>query len=83
MTAPTTSTGRYLTDLVERVTLTYVEAFLGLLIVDASNWTVVGDVLSAGRSAAVAAIPAGLALAKTLLARMVGNGDSASLATNV
>lgn len=80
---PATANVKYWRDLVERVVLTYVETFIGLLIVDSANWTVVGDVLSTGRSAGVAALPAALSLVKSLLAKLVSNPTSASLAPGV
>lgn len=72
-------TKRYIRDLVERVTATYAQAFLGLLI--ASGFGVDGVLdLSSLRKAAIAAIPAALSLVKGLLARGVGDQESASLA---
>lgn len=61
-------------DLTERTIATYIQTFLGLLI---ASWTDAVDV-STLRSAAVAAIPAGLAVIKGFAARKVGTVDSAS-----
>lgn len=72
-------TQRFLRDLAERVGATYVQAFLGLLL--ASGFGVDGTVeLSVVVKAAIAAIPAALSLLKGLLARSVGDRESASLA---
>lgn len=70
---------RYFIDLAERALATYVEALIGLLIAGA----VTSLDLSTVRAAAIAAIPAGLAVLKAGLARFTGNGDSASLAKEV
>lgn len=66
----------FVRDLVERVLATYVQAFAGLLI---ASWSDAVD-LSTLRAAAVAAIPAALAVVKAGMARMVGDPDTASLA---
>lgn len=72
-------TKRYLRDLAERVGATYLQAFLGLLL--ASGFGVEGVLdLSTPRKAAIAAIPAALSVLKGLLARSVGDKESASLA---
>ncbi len=72
-------TPRYIRDLVERVLSTYAQSFLGLLI--ASGFGVDGVLdLSLVVKAAVAALPAALSLLKGLLARTVGDKESASLA---
>ncbi len=72
-------TGRYARDLIERVGATYAETFLGLLL--ASGFAVDGVVeLSLVGKAAVSALPAALSLLKGLLARSVGDSQSASLA---
>lgn len=65
----------WLIDAVERVLWTYTQAFLGLIIA-------VGiDTLSLGtlKAAAIAAIPAGLSALKTLVAKFVGDPNSAAL----
>lgn len=67
---------RYWLDLAERALATYVEALLGLLIASAATDLV--D-LAAWQAAAVAAVPAGLAVVKAGLARMVGDPDTAAL----
>lgn len=70
---------RFIRDLVERVGSTYLQAFLGLLL--ASGFGVDGVLdLSVLRRAAIAAIPAALSLIKGLVARTVGDKESASLA---
>jgi hypothetical protein len=72
-------TNRFIRDLVERVASTYVQAFLGLLL--ASGFGVDGVLdLSLVVKAGIAALPAALSLAKGLLARSVGDKESASLA---
>lgn len=70
---------RYVVDLAERVLSTYVQAFLGLLL--ASGFGVDGVLdLSLVVKAGIAALPAALSLVKGLLARGVGDSQSASLA---
>lgn len=72
-------TKRYIRDLVERVGSTYVQAFVGLLL--ASGFGVDGVLdLSLVVKAGIAALPAALSLVKGLLARTVGDQESASLA---
>ena len=72
-------TDRYLRDLAERVASTYFQALIGLLI--ASGFGVDGVLdLSLVVKAAIAALPAALSLLKGLLARSVGDRESASLA---
>lgn len=64
---------KLLTDIAERTTATYLQALVGLLLV--------GNVidLSAVRAAAVAAVPAALAVLKGAVAALMSNGRSASL----
>lgn len=64
---------RYFLDLAERAFATYLEAFLGLLIVGA-----VLDI-SAAKAAAVAALPAALSVVKSGLGAWLGRSDTASL----
>lgn len=72
-------TSRYVRDVVERVIRTYLQVFIGLLI--ASGFGVDGAVdLSVLATAAVAALPAVLSLIMSLLARGVGDSESASFA---
>lgn len=73
---------RFVVDFAERVVATYVEVFLGLLI---ASWASVPEVgaLSVLETAAVAAIPTALAALKALVAKYRGNGESASLSTQV
>lgn len=62
-------------DITERSVLTYAEAFLGLFL--ASDMTSVIS-LSALESAAVAAIPAGLAVVKGAIGSLLGRAGTAS-----
>lgn len=62
---------RFLLDLAERTIATYLEAFLGLLLAGP-----VTD-LSAAKAAAVAAIPAALAVLKGALSRILGTSGTA------
>lgn len=83
MTNVTTSTGRYVRDLIERVVATFVTAFLGVLVTggvfdvshlrDASAW----------QAAGLAGVAAVLSLVKGIVAKFVGDRDSASLAPGV
>jgi hypothetical protein len=72
---------KFFVDLAERVVATYLEAFLGLVIASAITDGVID--LSVVQSAAVAALPAGLAVVKGALARWRGDPDSASAAPSV
>lgn len=63
---------KFFLDLAERTAATYVEAFAGLLMV--SGVTHLSDL----RSAAVAAVPAGLAVVKSVLASFVGDAGTAA-----
>jgi len=56
-----------LVDSIERVTFTYLETVCGLLLTDTAGITSMGG----WKTAAVAAVPAGLAALKTVLAGMV------------
>lgn len=71
---------RYIVDLLERVLSTYAQALIGLLLASGFGVDGVAD-LSVLTTAAVAAIPAALSALKGLLARGVGDKESASLAT--
>lgn len=72
-------TKRFFRDLSERVIATYAQAFLGLLL--ASGFGVDGVLdLSIVVKAGIAAIPAALSVLKGLIARSVGDKESASLA---
>jgi hypothetical protein len=64
---------KFLIDLGERTGATYLEAFLGLLLAGGITS------LSAAQSAAVAAIPAGLAVVKGALGAFLGRADTAAL----
>ena len=68
----------FLIDLLERSMATYVETFLGLLI--ASGLGTPADRMALLEKAAIAAIPAALAVAKAGLAKFKGDPNSASLA---
>ncbi|MFI1580002.1 holin [Embleya sp. NPDC020630] len=70
-----TTKGKFFLDLFERATFTYLETLLGLLI---ATGTDVLD-LTTAKVAAVAAIPAGLAVVKAGLASMVGTPGTASV----
>lgn len=63
---------KFLLDLVERTAATYLETFVGLLLVGG-----VVD-LSTAKAAAVAAVPAGLAVVKSALSAFVGRPGTAS-----
>lgn len=70
---------RFYIDLAERVGATYVEVLVGLLI---AGWADVGELgaWSVAETAAIAAVPAGLAVLKGGLASFRGDRDDASLA---
>lgn len=71
-------TKRFILDVMERVLRTYAQTFIGLLI--ASGFAVDGVVdLSVVVKAGIAALPAVLSLLMSLLARGVGDKESASL----
>ncbi|MFF4409788.1 hypothetical protein [Streptomyces sp. NPDC001404] len=70
-----TPTGKAVADVAERTVLTYVEAFLGLLL--AANATDLVD-LSVLQSAAVAAIPAALTVLKGAIGTQLGSAGTAS-----
>lgn len=64
---------KFLIDLTERTAATYAEALIGLLLVGGVTS------LSALESAAVAAVPAGLAVVKGALGAFLGRADTAAL----
>ena len=68
----------FIIDLLERSIATYVETFLGLLI--ASGLGTPADRMALLEKAAIAAIPAALAVAKAGLAKFKGDPNSASIA---
>ena len=72
-------TKSFLRDACERVIATYIQAFLGLLL---AGWSTSVDI-STVQAAAVAAIPAALAVVMTMVARFVGDPESASLVGDV
>lgn len=65
----------YLKDLAERAAATYVQSFLGLLLVSWSTELTFGVV----QAAAIAAVPALLSVLKSGLAKYTGNPQDASL----
>ena len=71
-------TKKYLIDLAERVTATFVESWCGLML---ASWADVADLgfLSVAESAGVAAIPAVLSVVKGLAARLRGDQENPSL----
>lgn len=71
----TNSTSKLLADVTERAVLTYVEAFLGLLLASSTTDVIA---LSALESAAIAAIPAGLAVIKGAVGTLLGRSGTAS-----
>lgn len=68
----------YAKDLAERIVMTWVQAFLGTLVV--SGWFSVDAVtnLSIAQKAAVAGVAAVIALVKGLVVKAVGIGDPAT-----
>ena len=72
-------TRKYLTDLAERTVATYIETLTGLLIVGWADFGDVASFLDFGTSAAVAAVPAALAIIKGGLARLRGDRENPSL----
>ncbi|MEV8323325.1 holin [Kitasatospora sp. NPDC056731] len=66
---------KFIIDLAERTAATYAVAFLGLLLADGFNLTSIG----AFKAAAVAALPAALAVVKGVAATFVGDPNSAAL----
>ncbi|WP_149183328.1 hypothetical protein [Streptomyces sp. TRM49041] len=73
--ATSSRTPKLLADIGERAVLTYVEAFLGLLLASGTTNVVT---LSALESAAIAAIPAGLAVLKGAVGSILGRPGTAS-----
>lgn len=72
---------QFVKDLLERVLATYVEVFLGLVIVSAFSDGVVD--MSAVQAAAISALPAALAVIKGWVGRYRGDPDSASLSKDI
>ena len=66
-------TKAFLLDAAERIFWTYVQAFVGLLLVSGVTS------LDALQNAAIAAIPAALAAVKAIIASRVGDPESAAL----
>lgn len=62
-------------DLFERVLATYLQAFLGLLLVDSADITNLGFL----KAAAIAAVPAALSVVKGFVGSLVGDPESASV----
>jgi hypothetical protein len=73
--ATSARTPKLFADIAERAVLTYVEAFLGLLLASGTTNVIT---LSALESAAVAAIPAGLAVVKGAVGSLLGRTGTAS-----
>lgn len=73
---------KFVRDFFERVVMTYLEVFVGLLLAGWADLAVVGA-MSTFEKAAVAAVPAALAALKALIAKYRGDPDSASLADGV
>lgn len=71
-------TGSFLADLAERTAATYVESLVGLLLL---SWADIAELgaLSVFEAAAVAAVPAALAVVKGGLATQRGDAGSASM----
>ena len=70
----------FVIDLLERTVATYIEVFFGLLI--ASGLGTPADRMAIVEKAAIAAIPAALAVAKAGLAKFRGDPNSASFIKN-
>jgi hypothetical protein len=83
MAASITTKATYIRDLVERILATFVQAFLAALV--AGNWFDVTHLrdLSIVQAAGLSAIAAVLSLVKGLVAKGIGNRDSASAAPGV
>ncbi|WP_435059366.1 hypothetical protein [Streptomyces sp. bgisy060] len=73
--ATSSRTPKLLADIGERTVLTYIEAFLGLLLASGTTNVVT---LSALESAAIAAIPAGVAVLKGAVGSFLGRPGTAS-----
>lgn len=71
-------TKRYIRDLVERVIATFSQGVIGLLLLSGADVTGVVD-FSTLKKAAIAGVFAVLSLIKGILARTVGDQESASL----
>lgn len=67
-------TKTFLIDLAERAIATYIQALIGFLVAGATELNVSGL-----QAAALAAIPAALSVAKSLIASQVGDPANASL----
>lgn len=77
-----TARAKLIVDLLERTVFTWLETFLGLLIAanvfdntTAGKWL---GVLSAAQTAAVAAVPAALAVLKSGVSSLLGNRNTAA-----
>lgn len=67
------------TDIAERTIFTWLEVFIGLLLVGWVDATSAADYLDLGTSAALASVPAGLAVIKGALATRVGEQGTAAV----
>lgn len=77
------ATSRYLVDLFERTVSTYVEVFIGLLLASWADLSAPVTRMAIIEKAAVAAVPSALTVVKAGIAKLRGNGDSASIAASV
>lgn len=84
MTATVITTGRkWAADTAERAAMTFLQTF-GALLISGGVFDVHGiQNLSAWQAAAAGGLGAVLSLAKSIVAKYVGNPDSASLTTTV
>lgn len=76
-------TKRFIVDLVERTASTYIEVFTGLLLASWADLSGPVTRMAIVEKAAVAAVPSALTVVKGALAKLRGNGDSASIAAGV
>lgn len=74
---------RFLIDLAERTVSTWAETFIGLVLVGAADLSTPVTRMATLEKAAIAAVPSALAVLKAGLAKLRGNGDSASMAASV
>jgi Putative lactococcus lactis phage r1t holin len=83
MSTLVTTSRKYLADLAERALVTFLQVF-GATLIAGGVFDVHGiQNLSAWQAAAVAGLGAVLSVIKSVVARAVGNPDSASLTSNV
>lgn len=70
---------RYVVDLIERIGATFAQGFITLFLLSGAEVTGIVD-FSTVKKAAIAGVMAVLSLVKGMLARTVGDSESASLA---